>query len=53
MLLPVFVVAVIAAVTLALRWFGPALAGKKAFFTTALLIAAAGTLAGTAHAGRQ
>jgi hypothetical protein len=47
-LLPVFVVAVIAAVTLALRWFGPVLAGKKAFLTTALLIAAAGTLAGTA-----
>lgn len=47
LLLPVFVLAVIAAVTVALRWFGPALAGKKAFFTTALLIAAAGTLAGT------
>ncbi|MDQ0862942.1 hypothetical protein [Arthrobacter globiformis] len=47
-LLPVFVLAVIAAVTLALRWFGPVLAGRKAFFTTALLIAAAGTLAGTA-----
>jgi hypothetical protein len=46
-LLPVFVVAVIAAVTVALRWFGPVLAGKKAFLTTALLIAAAGTLAGT------
>ncbi|PNH82216.1 hypothetical protein [Arthrobacter sp. AFG20] len=47
-LLPAFIVAVIAAVTLAMRWFGPALAGKKAFFTTALLIAAAGTVAGTA-----
>ncbi|WP_314193046.1 hypothetical protein [uncultured Arthrobacter sp.] len=46
-LLPVFVVVVIAAVTLALRWFGPVLAGRKAFLTTALLIAAAGTLAGT------
>jgi hypothetical protein len=45
-LLPVFVLAVIAAVTLSMRWFGPAPAGKKAFFTTALLIAAAGTLAG-------
>ncbi|MFF2315150.1 hypothetical protein ACFVTE_02660 [Arthrobacter sp. NPDC058097] len=45
-LLPVFVLAVIAAVTLSMRWFGPVLAGKKAFFTTALLIAAAGTLAG-------
>lgn len=46
-LLPVFAAAVIAAVTLALRRFGPVLAGKKAFLTTALLIAAAGTLAGT------
>jgi hypothetical protein len=46
-LLPAFVLAVIAAVTLALRWFGPVLAGKKAFFMTALLIAAAGTVAGT------
>ncbi|MFE4545574.1 hypothetical protein [Arthrobacter sp. NPDC056727] len=46
-LLPVFVAAVIAAVALALRRFGPVLAGKKAFFTTALLIAAAGTLAGS------
>lgn len=46
-LLPVFVVAVIAAVTLALRWFGPVLAGRKAFLATALLVAAAGTLAGT------
>ncbi|MDQ0616370.1 hypothetical protein [Arthrobacter globiformis] len=46
-LLPAFVLAVIAAVTLALRWFGPLLAGKKAFLTTALLVAAAGTVAGT------
>jgi hypothetical protein len=46
-LLPAFILAVIAAVTLALRWFGPVLAGKKAFFATAGLIAAAGTLAGT------
>ena len=46
-LLPVFVLAVIAAVTLALRRFGPVLAGKKAFLTTALLVAAAGTVAGT------
>ncbi|MDQ1056578.1 hypothetical protein QFZ23_000479 [Arthrobacter globiformis] len=46
-LLPAFVLAVIAAVTLALRCFGPVLAGRKAFFTTALLIAGAGTLAGT------
>ncbi|MGN7251323.1 hypothetical protein [Arthrobacter sp. SAFR-014] len=46
-LLPAFVLAVLAAVTLALRWFGPVLAGKKAFLTTALLVAAAGTLAGT------
>lgn len=45
-LLPVFVAAVIAALTLALRRFGPVPAGRKAFFTTALLIAAAGTAAG-------
>jgi hypothetical protein len=46
-LLPVFVLAVIAALTLALRWFGPVLSGRKAFCTAALLVAAAGTLAGT------
>lgn len=46
-LLPLFAAAVIAAVTLALRRFGPVPAGKKAFFTAALLIAAAGTLAGS------
>ena len=46
-LLPVFVLAVIAALTLALRWFGPVPAGRKAFCTAALLVAAAGTLAGT------
>ena len=46
-LLPAFVLAVLAAVTLALRRFSPVLAGKRAFFSTALLIAAAGTLAGT------
>lgn len=45
-LLPAFVLAVLAAVTLALRRFGPVLPGKRAFFSTALLIAAAGTLAG-------
>ncbi|MFC7846881.1 hypothetical protein ACFUTU_00235 [Arthrobacter sp. NPDC057388] len=45
-LLPLFVAAVIAALALALRWFGPVLAGRKAFFTTALLVAAAGTVAG-------
>ncbi|MFE5837742.1 hypothetical protein [Arthrobacter sp. NPDC056493] len=45
-LLPLFMLAVIAAVTLSMRWFGPVLAGRKAFFTTALLVAAAGTLAG-------
>ena len=47
-LLPAFVLAVVAAVTLALRWFGPVLSGKKAFLTTALLVAVAGTVAGTA-----
>lgn len=47
-ILPVFVLAVLAAITLALRWFGPALSGKMAFLTTALLIATAATVAGTA-----
>ena len=47
-LLPVFVFAVLAAVTLALRWFGPVLRNRRAVVLTVLLIAAAGTLAGLA-----
>ena len=47
-LLPVFVFAVLAAVTLALRWFGPVLRDRRAVVVTVLLIAAAGTLAGLA-----
>lgn len=47
--LPVFVLAVLAAVTLAMRWFGPALSRPSKFIATGLLIAAAGTLAGMAQ----
>src|SRR6185503_166939 len=43
--LPVFVFAVLGALTLALRWFGPAPRGR-AVLGTALVVAAAGTLAG-------
>lgn len=47
LVLPVFVFAVLGAVTLALRWFGPALDASRTF-QTALLIVGAGTVAGTA-----
>src|SRR3954447_3135350 len=46
--LPVFVLAVLAALTLALRWSGPAPA-RKSTAATALLAVAAGTLAGIAE----
>lgn len=47
--LPVFVLAVLAAVTLAMRWFGPELSRPRKFIATGLLIAAAGTFAGIAQ----
>jgi hypothetical protein len=47
--LPVFVLAVLAAFTLAARWFGPALRKPKTILATALLIVAAGTMVGTAE----
>jgi hypothetical protein len=47
--LPIFVLAVLAAVTLAMRWFGPALSRPRKFMATGLLIATAGTLAGIAQ----
>ena len=48
LLLPVFVFAVLGALTLALRWFGPGYATPGRSVLTALLIVAAGTLAGVA-----
>ncbi len=47
LLLPVYVCAVLGAVTLALRWFGPVLARPKTMLATAFMIVVAGTLAGT------
>jgi hypothetical protein len=47
--LPLFVLAVLGALTLALRWFGPVLRSSKALLATALLVASAGTLVGIAQ----
>jgi hypothetical protein len=47
--LPIFVFAVIGALTLAARWFGPVLRTPKTIVATALLIVAAGTLVGIAE----
>jgi hypothetical protein len=47
--LPAFAFAVIAALTLALHLFGPVLRTSRAVVTTALLIAAAGTMVGIAE----
>jgi hypothetical protein len=44
--LPVFVFAVLGALTLAMRWFGPALKNNRAVIATGLLIVGAGTLVG-------
>jgi hypothetical protein len=46
--LPVFVLAVLGALTLGARWFGPVLDKSKTVVATALLVAAAGTLVGGA-----
>jgi hypothetical protein len=48
LVLPVYVFAVLAVLSLALRWFGPVLTRPKTVATTALLIVAAGTLVGLA-----
>ena len=48
LVLPVFVFAVLGALTLALRWFGPVLR-KSSTVLTALLIVAAGTAVGIAQ----
>ncbi|MEO6144788.1 MAG: hypothetical protein ABIP19_12485 [Dermatophilaceae bacterium] len=44
--LPLFVLAVLGALTLAVRWLGPVLTKPKTIVAAALLIVAAGTLAG-------
>jgi hypothetical protein len=46
--LPIFVLAVIGALALAAHWFGPVLRKPKTVVATALLVVAAGTLAGIA-----
>jgi len=46
--LPVFVLAVLGALALAARWFGPALRKTKTVVATALMVVAAGTLVGIA-----
>jgi hypothetical protein len=45
LLVPVFVLAVLAALTLALRWFGPVLRGRRPTFAAIALVALAATLA--------
>jgi len=46
--LPIFVLAVLGAVTLAARWFGPVLRKPKTVVATALMVVAASTLVGVA-----
>jgi hypothetical protein len=49
LMLPVFVFAVLAAVTLAARWFGPVLRKARTVLAAGLLIVAAGTVVGLAE----
>lgn len=49
LVLPVFVFAVLGALTLALRWFGPVLRTTRTVLAAALLIVAAGTVVGVAE----
>jgi hypothetical protein len=49
LVIPVFVVAVLGALMLAQRWFGPVLRRPRAVVATVLLIVAAGTLVGMAQ----
>jgi hypothetical protein len=44
--LPLFVLAVLGALTLAMRWFGPALRRARAVVATALVVVGAGTVVG-------
>ena len=46
LLTPLFACAVLAALAVASRWFGPVLGGRRSVLVTGLLIVAAGTLAG-------
>jgi hypothetical protein len=48
LVLPLFVVAVLAAFTLAMRWFGPRVSTPRRVLATALLVVAAASLASTA-----
>jgi hypothetical protein len=48
MALPLFVIAVLGAITLAARWFGPVLRTRSTFVAAALMVVAAGTLVGIA-----
>ena len=47
--LPIFVFAVLGAITLAARWFGPVLRNPRVVVATALLVVAAATLVGIAE----
>ena len=47
--LPLYVLAVLGALTLAMRWFGPVLRTTRAVLMTALLVALAGTVVGIAE----
>src|SRR6476661_1430033 len=47
--LPLYVLAVLGALTLAKRWFGPVLRTTRTVLMTALLVALAGTIVGTAE----
>src|SRR4051794_7579891 len=48
LMVPVFLIAVLGALALARRWYGPNLRGTKAVLATALLVTAAATLVGVA-----
>lgn len=48
LLIPLFAVAVLGALALAYRWFGPVLRKRRAVLATSLLVVVAGTLAGVA-----
>lgn len=46
LVLPLFVLATLGALTLAMRWFGPVLSSAKAVIATGLMVVGAGTLVG-------
>jgi hypothetical protein len=48
LVLPVFVLAVLVALAVAMRWFGPVLASAKAVIATGLMVVGAGSLVGIA-----